>query len=101
MNSEVKGLQKVANSLFVKVSRGIRGISGSLKFELKTTARNVSDDGLIEDLVTVVKNRIKIRLLVLNTIVKIENSANQNPTIDTLSKIAKALEIGVDDVIQK
>ena len=39
--------------------------------------------------------------LSLNTIVKIENGANKNPTIDTLSKIAKALEIGVDDLIQK
>ena len=39
--------------------------------------------------------------LSLNTIIKIENGANQNPTIDTLSKIAKALEIGVDDLIQK
>ncbi len=39
--------------------------------------------------------------LSLNTIVKIENGANQNPTIDTLSKIAKALEIGVDNLIQK
>ncbi len=39
--------------------------------------------------------------LSLNTIVKIENGANKNPTIDTLSKIAKALEIGVDGLIQK
>ena len=39
--------------------------------------------------------------LSLNTIVKIENGANKNPTIDTLSKIAKALEVGVDDLIQK
>ncbi len=39
--------------------------------------------------------------LSLNTIVKIENGANKNPTINTLSKIAKALEIGVDDLIQK
>ncbi len=39
--------------------------------------------------------------LSLNTIVKIENGANQNPTINTLSKISKALEIGVDDLIQK
>jgi len=39
--------------------------------------------------------------LSLNTIVKIENGANKNPTIDTLSKIAKALEIGVDDLISK
>ena len=39
--------------------------------------------------------------LSLNTIVKIENGVNKNPTIDTLSKIAKALEVGVDDLIQK
>jgi transcriptional regulator with XRE-family HTH domain len=39
--------------------------------------------------------------LSLNTIVKIENGVNQNPTIDTLSKIAKAFEVGVDDLIQK
>jgi len=39
--------------------------------------------------------------LSLNTIVKIENGVNQNPTIDTLSKIAKALEVRVDDLIQK
>lgn len=39
--------------------------------------------------------------LSLNTIVKIENGVNQNPTIDTLSKIAKALEVGVDDLIQE
>ena len=37
--------------------------------------------------------------LSLNTIVKIENGVNQNPTIDTLSKIAKALEIKVDELI--
>lgn len=38
--------------------------------------------------------------LSLNTIVKIENGINQNPTIETLNKIAKALEIGVDDLIK-
>ena len=38
--------------------------------------------------------------LSLNTIVKIENGVNQNPTIDTLKKIAKALEIGVDDLMK-
>lgn len=38
--------------------------------------------------------------LSLNTIVKIENGVNQNPTIDTLTKIAKALEVGVDDLIK-
>jgi len=39
--------------------------------------------------------------LSLNTIVKIENGVNQNPTIETLTKIAKAFKIGVDDLIKK
>ena len=34
-----------------------------------------------------------------NTIIKIEGGKNQNPTLDTLKKIAKALEVGVDDFI--
>ena len=38
--------------------------------------------------------------LSLNTIVKIKNGVNQNPTIETLTKIAKALEVGVDDLIK-
>ena len=38
--------------------------------------------------------------LSLNTIVKVENGVNQNPTIETLTKISKALEIGVDDLIK-
>lgn len=36
-----------------------------------------------------------------NTIIKIESGGNQNPTIDTLSKIAKALDVSVDDLIRK
>ena len=35
-----------------------------------------------------------------NTIIKIESGANKNPTIETLSKIAKALGVGVDDLIK-
>jgi transcriptional regulator with XRE-family HTH domain len=38
--------------------------------------------------------------LSLNTVVKVESRANQNPTIETLTKIAKALEVGVDDLIK-
>lgn len=38
--------------------------------------------------------------LSLNTIVKVENGVNKNPTIETLTKIAKALEIGVDELIK-
>lgn len=39
--------------------------------------------------------------LSLSTVVKIEDGTNQNPTIDTLSKIATALGVNVDDLIQK
>ena len=35
-----------------------------------------------------------------NTIIKIEAGKNQNPTLNTLKKIAKALEINVDDLIK-
>lgn len=37
----------------------------------------------------------------LNTVVKIESGMNKNPTIETLNKIAKALNVGVDDLIKK
>ena len=39
--------------------------------------------------------------LSLNTIVKVENGVNKNPTIETLTKIAKAFEVGVDDLIRE
>ena len=35
-----------------------------------------------------------------NTIIKIESWTIQNPTIDTLSKIANALGVKVDDLIK-
>lgn len=38
--------------------------------------------------------------LSLNTVVKVENGVNTNPTIETLTKIARALEVGVDDLIR-
>ena len=34
-----------------------------------------------------------------NTIIKIEQGENKNPTLDTLKKIAKALGVSVDDLI--
>ena len=37
----------------------------------------------------------------LNTVIKIENGANQNPTIDTLSGIARVLEVNIDDLLKK
>jgi len=38
--------------------------------------------------------------LSLNTIVKIERGVNKNPTIETLTKIAKALEVSINDLIR-
>jgi transcriptional regulator with XRE-family HTH domain len=35
-----------------------------------------------------------------NTIINIEAGKQNNPTIETLKKIAKALEVGVDDLIK-
>jgi len=34
-----------------------------------------------------------------NSIIKIETGGIQNPTIETLQKIAKALDVSVDDLI--
>ena len=38
--------------------------------------------------------------LSLNTIVKVESGVNQNPTYETLTKIAKALEVRLDNLIK-
>jgi transcriptional regulator with XRE-family HTH domain len=35
-----------------------------------------------------------------NTIIKIEQGENQNPTLDTLKKLAKAFGVSVDDLIK-
>ncbi len=42
----------------------------------------------------------KIADVTYNTIIKIESGGNQNPTIDTLTKIAKALGVSVDELIK-
>ncbi|MDD3065796.1 MAG: helix-turn-helix transcriptional regulator, partial [Endomicrobiaceae bacterium] len=42
----------------------------------------------------------KLADVTYNTIIKIESGANINPTIETLSKIAKALNVSVDDLIK-
>ncbi|HOK94967.1 MAG TPA: helix-turn-helix transcriptional regulator [Anaerohalosphaeraceae bacterium] len=38
--------------------------------------------------------------LSLNTVVKIENGINKNPTIETITKLAKALDVEIDDLIK-
>jgi len=42
----------------------------------------------------------KLADLSLNTVVNVESGQNSNPTIDTLSKIAKGLCVSVDDLIR-
>ena len=35
-----------------------------------------------------------------NTLIKMESGENQNPTLDTLKKVAKAFGVSVDDLIK-
>lgn len=35
-----------------------------------------------------------------NTLIKMESGENQNPTLDTLKKVAKAFSVSVDDLIK-
>ena len=43
----------------------------------------------------------KLSDLSLNTVVKIELDESPNPTIETMQRIAKALEVSVDDLLKK
>ena len=43
----------------------------------------------------------KLADLSLNTIVKIELDESPNPTIETIQRIAKALDVSVDDLLKK
>ena len=42
----------------------------------------------------------KLADLSLNTIVKVESGKNSNPTISTLSRIARVFKVKVDDLIK-
>jgi len=42
----------------------------------------------------------KLADVTYNTIIKIESGSNTNPTIDTISKIAKALNVSVDELLK-
>ncbi len=68
---------------------------------------NKSNNSIAENLKRIRKEKnyslekvSKLADLSLNTIAKIESGVNTNPTIDTLLKIASALEVGVDDLIK-
>jgi transcriptional regulator with XRE-family HTH domain len=42
----------------------------------------------------------KLADVTYNTIIKLESGVNTNPTIETLRKIAKALNVGVEELIK-
>jgi DNA-binding XRE family transcriptional regulator len=42
----------------------------------------------------------KLADVTYNTIIKIESGANTNPTIETFQKIARALDVSVDDLLK-
>lgn len=60
----------------------------------KNIKRLRQDKGISQDRLS------KLADLSLNTVVTVESGANPNPTIETLTKIAKALSVGVDDLIK-
>ncbi len=37
----------------------------------------------------------------LNTVVKVEIDQSPNPTLETIQKLAKALDISIDDIVKK
>jgi transcriptional regulator with XRE-family HTH domain len=61
----------------------------------KNIKRYRQDRGLSQDKLS------KLADLSLNTVVKIELDDSPNPTIETVQRIAKALEVSVDDLLKK
>lgn len=43
----------------------------------------------------------KLADVTLTTLSKIESGINENPTINTLKKIAKALEVNIDELVRE
>lgn len=61
----------------------------------KNIKRYRQEKGLSQDKLS------KLADLSLNTVVKIELDESPNPTIETIQRIAKALEVSVDDLLKK
>ncbi|OWK27298.1 MAG: hypothetical protein US76_00035 [Parcubacteria group bacterium GW2011_GWA2_38_13b] len=66
---------------------------------MSTIGKNIKrfrqDKGLSQDKLS------KLADLSLNTVVKIELNESPNPTIETIQRIAKSLEVSVDDLLKK
>ena len=67
--------------------------------ELSTIAKNIKRYrnrlGISQDKLS------KLASVTLHTLTKIESGATPDPRIETVSRIAKGLGVGVDDLIQK
>jgi transcriptional regulator with XRE-family HTH domain len=61
----------------------------------KNIKRYRQEKGLSQDKLS------KLADLSLNTVVKIELDESPNPTIETIQRIAKALDVSVDDLLKK
>lgn len=70
-----------------------------LYYNISTIGKNIKrlrqEKGLSQDKLS------KLADLSLNTVVKIELDDSPNPTIETVQRIAKALEVSVDDLLKK
>ncbi len=64
--------------------------------EISTIAKNIKKirkkKGISQDKLS------KLAEIAYNTIIKIESGAIQNPTIETVQKIAKALDVSLDEL---
>jgi len=64
--------------------------------EISTIAKNIKKirkkKGISQDKLS------KLADVAYNTIIKIESGAIQNPTIETVQKIAKALDVSLDEL---
>ena len=67
--------------------------------ELPTIARNIKK---YRDKLGISQDKLsKLAGVTLHTLTKIESGATPDPRIETVSKIARGLGVGVDDLIQK
>ncbi len=67
--------------------------------ELSTIAKNIKK---YRDKLGISQDKLsKLAGVTLHTIAKIETGSTPDPRIETLRKIADALGVGVDDLIQK
>jgi len=65
---------------------------------MSTIGKNIKklrqDNGISQDKLS------KLADISLNTVVKIELDQNPNPTLETIQKLAKALDVSLDDLIR-